>query len=94
MQRMKLHLSGFKLSSLGSLHDRVIREYMSKESQLELARRKLEMLRTVHAPNITDAGKFREWSGVVKDVWNKIIELEFHVDLPDHSEEDSKLLDY
>lgn len=52
------------------------------------------MLRTVHTPQITDAGKFREWSDVVKKAWNTLLELEYSVELPDSSPEEANLLEY
>jgi hypothetical protein len=94
MQRMKLHLSGMKVPPLGSLHDRIYREYMTKESQLEVEKMKMSMLTALTNPNIADPNKARDWSSNIKKHWARYLALEFNTEMPEHTEKEVEMLEY
>jgi hypothetical protein len=94
MQRMELHLSGVKVPKLGSLHDRVYREYMTKKSQLEVERTKFHMFNALTNPTIGDAGKAREWSEKIKRIWSNYLALEYGVEVPEYAEREIQMREY
>lgn len=94
MQRMKLHLSGVKVPKLGSLHDRIYREYMTKESQLEAEKMKLVMMTTMMTPTFDDAGRAREWSEKIKTIWSSYLALQYCVEIPEKNEREMEMLEY
>src|SRR5579859_6380867 len=94
MQRMKLHLSGVKVPKLGSLHDRLYREYLTKENELEAEKMKIVMLNTLTNPTIEDPGKAREWSSTIKKHWARYLSLQFNTDIPEHTEKEIQMMEY
>jgi hypothetical protein len=91
---MELHLSGVKVPKLGSLHDRVYREYMTKKSQLEVERTKFHMFNALTNPTIGDAGKAREWSEKIKRIWSNYLALEYGVEVPEYAEREIQMREY
>lgn len=94
MQRMKLHLSGVKVPKLGSLQDKVYRQYMTKESQLEVEKMKLVMLGTLTSPTFDDPNKARDWHGKIKKNWSSYLAMQFNVEVPEHTEKEIQMLEY
>jgi hypothetical protein len=94
MQRMKLHLSGVKVPKLNSLHDRVYREYLTKENQLEAEKMKLVMLCAATTPTFTDVAKAREWSDRVRKIWSTLLALQFNVEIPEHTEKEMEMMEH
>lgn len=94
MQRMKLHLSGVKVPKLGSLQDKVYRQYLTKESQLEVEKTKFAMLQAMTSPTFDDAGKARDWHAKIKKAWANYLSLEFNVDIPEHTEKELQMMEY
>jgi hypothetical protein len=91
---MKLHLSGVKVPKLGSLHDRVYREYMTRESQLEAEKMKLVMMQTITNPSFDDSGRARQWTENVKKVWTNYLSLQYGLEISEHNEKELHMLDY
>lgn len=83
-----------KLPKLGSLQDRVYREYMTKESQLEVEKMKLTMLIAITNPNTSDPNKAREWSATVKKHWSSYLSAQFSAELPEHTEKEVEMMEY
>jgi hypothetical protein len=94
MQRMKLHLSGVKVPKLGSLQDKMYRQYMTKESQLEVEKMKLVMLNTLTNPSFDDPNKARDWHGKIKKNWADYLAMQFNVEIPEHTEKEMQMLEY
>lgn len=94
MQRMKLHLSGVKVPKLGSLQDKVYRQYLTKESQLGVEKTKFTMLQTLTNPTFDDTGKARDWHSKIKKAWANYLSLEFNVDIPENTEKELQMMEY
>jgi hypothetical protein len=94
MQRMKLHLSGVKVPKLGSLQDRVYREYLTKDNQLEAEKMKMIMMMTMTTPSFNDSAKARDWHDKVKGIWSNFLALQFNVEIPEHTEKEIQMLEY
>lgn len=94
MQRMKLHLSGVKLPKLGSIQDRIYRDYLVKEAQLEAKKTEMVMLMTLTNPTIQDPAKYREWSGSIKGLWTQYLSMLLNVELPEHTKKEVEMLEY
>lgn len=94
MQRMRLYTSGVAVPKLFSLHDRVIRQYLTKEEELEAKKQEMLMLLTLTAPDIADNGKRREWAAVVKNSWTQLLGLIFHIRVDEFSDKEKEMLDY
>lgn len=94
MQRMKLHLSGVKVPKLGSLQDKLYRQYMTKDSQLEVEKMKLVMLSTLTNPTFNDPNAARDWHGKIKKNWADYLSLQFGIDIPEHTEKEMVMLEY
>lgn len=94
MQRMKLHLSGTKVPPLGSLQDRMYRKYMTKESQLEVEKMKMQMLTALTSPSISDPNKAREWTASIKKHWASYLSAQFHTEMPEKTEKEVQMMEY
>lgn len=94
MQRMKLHTSGVKVTKLGSLHDRVIRKYLTKEAELEAKALEFSMLVALTNPNAPDDAKRRSWVQTIQNSWNSYLGKLFTVDIPESTPEEDALLEY
>lgn len=94
MQRMKLHLSGVKVPKLGSLHDRIYREYLIKEAQLEAKKAEMLMLMVLTNPSIEDPNKRRDWVKSVQEIWTKYLSLLLNVEIPEHTQKELEMMDY
>jgi hypothetical protein len=94
MQRMKLHLSGVKLPKLGTIQDRVYRDYMVKEAHLEAKKTEMIMLMALTNPDIEDPNKRREWSDTVKSLWTKYLSLLLNVEIPEATEQEMQMMEY
>lgn len=94
MHRFKLHLRGVKVPKLGSLQDRVYREIVMHENQLEAKKMQFLMLLTVTNPAIGDDSKRREWTGSVQAIWKEYVGLLMNVEIPAVSAEDEKMMQY
>lgn len=91
---MRLHTQGVKLPPLGSVQDRVLRQFAVKEAELEAKRTEFAMLTLLTNPQIADDGRWREWRGTVKDVWQQYVGLLFNMEVPKQSDKDKELLEY
>lgn len=94
MQRMKLHLSGVKLPRLGSLQDRVYREYMFREAKLEAKKAEMFMLMTLTNPDLDNPNQRREWGSTVKDLWSEYLAMLMNVEMPEKTEKEVEMLEY
>jgi hypothetical protein len=94
VQRMKLHLSGVKVPKLGSLQDRVYRDYMTRESQLEAEKMTFIMMQTMMIPTFDNQGKAREWSEKVKRVWSNYLALQYGLEISEHTEKELQMMEY
>ena len=94
MQRMKLHLSGVKMPKLGSMQDRVYREYLTREVELEAKKGELIMLQTLTNPSFDDPSKRREWGSTVKRIWNQYLSLLLNVEWEEKTEKEIQMMEY
>jgi len=94
MQRMKLHLSGVKLPKLGTIQDRVYREYLIKEAQLEAKKLEMVMLLTLTNPSIEDPNRRRDWAKAIKTIWTQTLSLLLNVELPEQTAKEMEMLEY
>lgn len=93
MQRMKLHTSGVTLNKLGSIQDRVIRNYMVKEAQLEAKEAEFMMILALTTPSVAPE-KRGEWSKSIQKNWKDYLSLKFNIEVPETTPEEELLKDY
>lgn len=94
MQRMKLYTSGVKLTRLGSLHDRVIRQYLTKETELEAKKHEFSMLVALTNPSFDSDSKRDGWVKTLQKSWNSFLGKLFNVDVPETTSEEEALKEY
>lgn len=94
MQRMRLHVQGIKLPPLGSVQDKVLRDFAMREAGLEAKRAEFQMLTLLTNPSISDEAKWKEWRGTVKNIWQQYVGLLYNVDTPETGNKDKQLIDY
>lgn len=91
---MRLHSQGVKLPPLGSVQDKVFRQFAVKEAELEAKRTEFQMLMLLTNPQIADDSRWREWRGTVGDVWKQYVGMLFNMEVPKQSDKDKELIDY
>ncbi|MCU1496042.1 MAG: hypothetical protein JWO62_3806 [Acidimicrobiaceae bacterium] len=91
---MKLHLSGVKLPKLGTIQDRVYRDYMVKEAHLEAKKGEMMMLMALTNPSIEDPNKRREWADTIKGLWTRYLSLLMNVEIPESTEKEIQMMEY
>lgn len=91
---MRLHTSGVKLDKLGSLQDRVFREYMFKEAELESSKTEFLMYLALTNPTIEDNSKRAEWSKEINKSWKYYLSKLFVFDLPKENPEEEALKEF
>lgn len=91
---MKLYVSGVKPHKLGSIQDRVVRDYMFKEAELEASRTEFTMLTSLSAADIQDPTNREKWSKTVSKSWRKYLTNLFNIDMPEADEKEELLKDY
>jgi hypothetical protein len=94
MQRTKLYVSGVKVPPLGSAQDRVLRDYMTKEAELEAEREKLSMLNTLSTPSFTDQAKANAWEKEIQRTWSSYLHKLFNVELSEESQKDIDMMEF
>lgn len=94
MQRMKLYVSGVKPHKLGSIQDKVTREYMFKEAELEASRTEFTMLTSLASAEIEDPKTREKWSKTVNASWRKYLKNLFNLDIPETDEREEMLKEY
>jgi hypothetical protein len=87
-------VSGVKVPKLGSLEDRILRQFLIKESEKEA--KKTYMLAMIAANSIqfTDQQAATEWEQKVKKIYNQYLGLEYGIEIPEHDERELQLLEY
>ena len=94
MQRMDLHLSGIKVPKLGSVQDRVYRQFLDRKTKKEVTKNKLMALLVANVvPFESNEGR-DSWSSQVRKVWTMYLGLEYGVEIPESSEDERKLIEY
>jgi hypothetical protein len=83
---MRLHITGFKLSKLGSIQDRVIRDFMTKESEKESKKVQINAILAIQSlPEDDDR---------VKKLWREYLGLEYGIEIPENSDKEIEMMDY
>lgn len=93
MQRMKLHTSGVKPSKLGSIQDRITRQYMLKETELEVSRSQFTMMMALTNPQFNDE-RGSKWAGNIKKCWKEYLSLLFNLEVQEETDEEKVLKEY
>ncbi|HET8686715.1 MAG TPA: hypothetical protein VFM18_08630 [Methanosarcina sp.] len=91
---MKLHIQGVKLPPLGSIQDRIYRQYLVKEAQLEAKRTEFSMMTLLTNPQISEDVRWKEWRGNVRDMWQQYVSMLFHLEVESQSSKDKESMDY
>lgn len=91
---MKLYTSGVKLPRLGSAQDRVIRSYLLKESQKEVAKTQLLAMLVTNSIQFQDASAASDWHGKVKKIWNGYLGLEYGIEIPEHTDKEVQMIEH
>ena len=94
MQRLRLHLKGVEVPKLGTMRDRVLRAALNEEDRLELKKLEFQMMIAATNPSYPKAEDQREWVDRVKKVWKGLVGLTMHVKIPEHSDEENRMLEY
>jgi hypothetical protein len=93
-QRTKLYVSGVKLPPLGSVQDRVLRDFLTQEAALEADRARLDMLNTLTNPVFSEQAKATAWEKEVRKTWTSYLSKLFHVEVTEDIQEDVKMFEY
>jgi hypothetical protein len=91
---MRLHTSGVKVPKLGTLHDRILRDYQVKEADLELSRARFQMLQLLVTPTIANEQARSSWTDQVKEIWDRYMANLLVYELPKESPKDAALKEY
>lgn len=91
---MKLYTSGVKLHRLGSPQDRVLRSYLLKESQKEVAKTQLLAMMVTNSIQFQDASAASDWHGKVKKIWNGYLGLEYGIEMPEFSDKETQMIEH
>lgn len=91
---MRLYTQGVKLPKLGTIQDRVLRQFSVQEAELEAKRLEFQMLTLLTNPSIPDQEDRRAWRKRVTDIWRDYIAKLFVVDLPTEDDADNKLKEF
>lgn len=91
---MRLHVQGVKLPKLGTVQDRVFRQFSIQEAELEAKRLEFQMLTLLTNPSISDPDARKDWRKRVTDIWRDYISKLFVVDLPSEDDADNKLKEF
>ena len=94
MQRMRLHTSGVKVPRLGTVQDRVLRNYLTKEAGLEISRTKFTMLQAMMAPEFKSDNARSTWMDEIKDTWDTYLSRLLLYDIPKETPKEAMLKDY
>lgn len=94
MQRMRLHTAGVKVPKLGTMHDRVLRNYLTKESALEISKMRFTMLQTMVTPDLKSEQAKTAWLDEVKQSWDSYLSALLLYELPKEAPKDKLLREY
>ena len=83
---MRLHVTGFKLPKLGTVQDRVIRQFLTKESEREIKKTQLLAIIAVQSLPAEDDR--------VKKLWKEYLALEYGLEIPEHSDQEMQMMEY
>jgi hypothetical protein len=88
---MRLYTQGVKLPKLGTIQDRMLRQFLVKESELEAKRVEFQMLTLLTNPTAPDEESARKWRRKVTDIWRGYVSRLFVVDIPSEDQDEEKL---
>jgi len=91
---MRLYTSGVKVPKLGSLQDRVIRQHFNSEAEKETKKVQLLALLAANSVQYSDKEASTKWENKVRAIWNKYLELEYGIEIPEHTENEIKMMEY
>lgn len=91
---MRLYAQGVKLPKLGTVQDRVLRQFSVQEAELEAKRLEFQMLTLLTNPAIQDQDARKDWRKRVTDIWRGYISKLFVVDLPSEDDDDNRLKEF
>jgi len=91
---MRLHTSGVKVPRLGTVQDRVLRNYLTKEAGLEISRTKFTMLQAMMTPEFKSDSAKTTWMDEIKDTWDTYLSRLLLYDIPKEAPKDKILKDY
>lgn len=94
MQRMRLYTQGVKLPKLGTIQDRMLRQFLLKEAELEAKRVEFQMLTLLTNPTAPDEESARRWRRKVTDIWRGYVSKLFVVDIPSEDQDEAKLKEF
>jgi hypothetical protein len=94
MQRMRLHTSGVKVPKLGSLHDRLFRNFLIKEAGVEISRARFSMLQAMVTPELKSESAKSSWIDEIKGSWDTYLARVLLYDIPKESPKERALRDY
>lgn len=89
-----MYVKGVKLPRLGSAQDRVLRDFMTREAELDAERQKLQMLNTLSNPTFTDRTKAESWEREIQRTWSSYLHKLFNVELSEESQKDIEMLEF
>jgi phenylacetate-coenzyme A ligase PaaK-like adenylate-forming protein len=91
---MKMHMSGLKVPRLGSIHDKIYRQYLTKESQKESKKIQLLALSVINTGNFSTQQGYDEWGSKIKKLFNAYLSLEYGIELPEQTEKELEMMEY
>lgn len=80
-------MSGIEVPKLGTVRDRVLRQYLTKESELES--KKMQFQALIAMMSMPQSGGDR-----IKKLWKDYLGLEFGVEIPEHSDKEVQMYEY
>jgi adenine-specific DNA methylase len=91
---MKLYVSGVPVPKLGSIHDRITGQYLTKEAQKESKKILLSALLTANTIVGQDADAISKYEKKIQRIYNQYLELEFGIEIPEQTEKETQMLEY
>lgn len=91
---MKLYTSGIKLHKLGSSQDKIVRSYLVKESEKEIAKTRLLAMMVSNVIPFNSETASKEWQGQIKKIWTEYLGLEYGIEIPEFSDKETKMIDH
>ncbi len=91
---MRMYTMGVKVPKLGSIQDRILKQYLSKEAQKEAKKTQLIAMFTANAVDFNSPGAENEWGSKIKKIWNQYLALEYGVEMTAETEKEAMLTEF
>ena len=91
---MRMYTAGVKVPKRGSVQDRVLQSFLVKESEREIKKTQFLAFIAMNTMQASTQEALSEQNGKIKKVWNKYLELEYGLELPEQTEKEILVAEY